>query len=307
MSEHSPRLGQPVQFGIAITRYLLRLAGWLWLLHLTAWILFDLLPSPEFGVAGWAGVDPAVLAATREQLGLHGSWFERYWTSVINLLHGDFGRSLVGGYPVAGVFGQRLLNSFPQWLASLLLLVAVPVPLGMLFCSRKIGFPRKLLLFSAHGLLVPQFLACCAGQALFVLVVAPLMPPDFDDFTRRSFAVISATLAPLAIALIAAANTAESCAQQPFVTTYLAGGAGWWQIRWRLIFNVTIAMKPLLARLALYVILGSVFSEPLFSIKGVGALFWDSLRASDMPTMMAFVLFSGGVTLAISNLESTTR
>lgn len=299
--------GQRIRYGSTVARYFLRLIAWLWLLHLTTWALFDLLPSPEFGIAGWAGIDPAVLAATREKLGLQGSFFERYWTSLINLLHGDFGRSFVGGYPVAGVFAQRLLNSFPQWLASLLLLLAVPVPLAMLFCSRKIGLPRRFLLFSAQGLLIPQFLACCAGQALFVLVVAPSLPPDFDDFTRRSFAVVSATLAPLAIAFIAAANTAASCARQPFVTTYLAAGASWWQIRRQLIINVSIAMKPLLARLALYVILGSIFSEPLFSIKGVGALFWDSLRASDLPTMMAFVLFAGGVTLAVSNLETTTR
>ena len=299
--------GQRISYGVPVARYFLRLIAWLWFLHLATWVLFDLLPSPEFGIAGWAGIDPAVLAATREKLGLHGSWFERYWTSLINLLHGDFGRSFIGGYPVAGVFAQRLLNSFPQWLASLLLLVAVPVPLAMLFCSRKIGLPRKFLYFSAHGLLIPQFLACCAGQALFVLVVAPSLPPDFDDFARRSLAVVSATLAPLAIAFIAAANTAESCARQPFATTYLAAGASWWQIRRQLIINVAIAMKPLLARLALYVILGSIFSEPLFSIKGVGALFWDSLRASDLPTMMAFVLFAGGVTLAVSNLETTTR
>src|SRR5581483_5486979 len=134
--------GQWIRYGGTIARYFLRLIAWLWLLHFTTWALFDLLPSPEFGIAGWAGIDPAVLAATREKLGLHGSFLERYWTSLINLLHGDLGHSLLGGYPVAGVFAQRLLNSFPQWLASLLLLLAAPVPMAMLFCSRKIGLPR---------------------------------------------------------------------------------------------------------------------------------------------------------------------
>jgi peptide/nickel transport system permease protein len=307
MSEPLQSPGRRVHLGTAAVPYLLRLVGWLWLLHLLTFALFDLLPSPEFGIAGWAGIDPAVLAATRERLGLHGSWFAQYWTSLLNLFHGNLGQSLVGGYPVAELFSQRLVNSLPQWFASVMLLIIVPVPVAMLFCSRRVGLPRRILLFSSNGLLIPQFLACCAGQALFVLAIAPVMPLDLDSFTRRSLAVISATLAPLAIGFIAAANTAERCAQQPFVVTYLATGANWWQIRRHLLINVAIAMKPLLARLALYVIMGSIFSEPLFSINGVGALFWNSLRAGDMPTMMAFVLFTGAVTLSLSTLESAKR
>ncbi len=282
--------------------FLGRLLAFYLLLHALVFALFDLLPGAEFLQTGWAGVDPALVASTRERLGLNGSWIERYWSSLTHLVQGNLGRSVAGDYPVAELFANRLQNSVPQWLGALLV-CALAIPLGMVFCTRRIGRPHRAWLFTSHALLIPQFMAAMALFALYISAISPWIPQSLDTVARGCFAVISAALLPAGMLFIAAANSAESSARENFTTSYLAMGMSWAQIRWRLFRNVLIAMRPLIGRVVLAVFTGTLFAELTFSINGVGKLFVDSLRSSDWPTMQAWMLFVGVITLTVSLAE----
>lgn len=295
------RLGLPLR----VLQFFGRLLVFFLLLHLLVFALFDLLPGAEFLQTGWAGVDHALVASTRERLGLSGSWFERYLSSLTHLLRGDFGRSVAGDYPVSELFFSRIWNSLPPWLG-VIVLCALAVPLGMAFCRRHVGLPQRFWLFSSHALLIPQFMAAMFFFALYITAVSPWVPPEFDRSARLLFAVFSAALLPAGMLFIATANSARSCAQEPFVTTYLAMGMSWGQIRLRLLRNVLIALRPLIGRALLAVATGTMFGELTFGINGVSKLFVDSLRNSDWPTMQVWVLFVGAITLTVSLLERRT-
>ncbi len=305
MNQDSPAFEARARLPLRVFHFLGRLLAFFLLLHALVFALFDLLPGAEFLQSGWAGVDHALLASTRERLGLNGSWFERYWTSLTHLAQGNLGRSVAGDYPVAELFANRFHNSVPQWLGAAAI-CALAVPLGMVFCTRRIGLPRRAWLFTSHALLIPQFMAAMAFFALYISAVSPWIPQNWDTFARGGFAVFSAALLPAGMLFIAAANSAESCARENFTTTYLAMGMGWAQIRWRLFRNVLIAMRPLIGRIVLAVFTGTLFAELTFSINGVGKLFVDSLRSSDWPTMQAWMLFVGVITLTVSLAERRT-
>jgi peptide/nickel transport system permease protein len=302
MNESAPEKHACSGLPVRVLLFLGKLVGFFLLLHALVFALFDLLPSAALLQSGWAGVDPVLLASTRERLGLNGGWLERYWDSLNHLLHGDLGRSVAGGYPVWDLFASRLRHSIPQWIGALVML-ALAVPLGMAFCSRRIGPIRRLALFLSHGLLIPQFLAAVALHAVWLLGFSPWLPLGMDVAGRLVFAVVSAALLPAAMLFLGAANSARSCAQEPFVVGYLALGMSWGQIRWRVLRNVLISLRPLLGRVLLGVATGTLFAELTFSIDGVGKLFVDALRSSDFAVMQAWVLFVGAATLAVSLLE----
>ena len=282
--------------------FLGKLIGFFLILHALVFFLFDLLPSAALLQSGWAGVDPALLASTRERLGLSGGWLERYWGSLSHLLQGDLGKSAAGGYPVWELFASRFWTSVPQWVGALLVL-ALAVPLGMTFCSRRLGPVRRLALFLSHGLLIPQFLAAVALHAVWVLGFSPWVPPGLDAAGRLVFAVMSSALLPSTMFFLGAANSARTFAQEPFVLGYLALGMSWGQIRWRVLRNVLASLRPLLGRVLLGVATGTLFAELAFSIGGVGRLFVDALRSSDFAVMQAWVLFVGTATLMLSLFE----
>jgi peptide/nickel transport system permease protein len=302
MSPNAPTFVVRVRHSLRVLLFLGKLLAFFFLLHALVFALFDLLPGAEFLQSGWAGVDPALLASTRERLGLNGSWLERYWSSLTHLLHGDLGRSVTGDYPVFELFASRIWNSVPQWLGAVALCM-LAIPLGMAFCTLRIGLPHRVLLFTSHALLIPQFMAAMALFAFYISAVSPWIPQNLDGVARGCFAVFSAALLPAGMLFIAAANSARSYARETFATTYLAMGMTWTQIRWRLLRNVLIAMRPLIGRVLLAVVTGTLFAELTFSINGVGKLFVDSLKSSDWPTMQAWVLFVGAIILTVSLVE----
>jgi peptide/nickel transport system permease protein len=299
------KLGLPILSNFAhgqkIVRYLARLLIFFLLLHALVFAVFDLIPSAALLRSGWAGADPAVLAETRARMGIDGNAFERYTSSLSHLLRGDFGRSYAGDYPIAGVFWNRLLVSLPIWIGAILLCIA-GVALGVRYCALKLGVAKRSVLFSAHLLLVPQFLAAMIVFAVYV-VVSPHLPAAWDGTVRIVAATISAALLPATMIFIASANSARTVAQAPFVTAYAALGMDWSEIRHRLRRNILVDLQPLIGRALLAIGTGTVFAEATFGISGAGKLFVDGLRNSDWPTIQLWVLFVGTITIAASLTE----
>src|SRR6266567_1378358 len=74
-------------------------------------------------------IDPAALAGLRVQLGLDRPLPVQYATWLGNLLHGDFGLSFASRSPVGGLVGSALLISAILAVSSLVVALAVALPL----------------------------------------------------------------------------------------------------------------------------------------------------------------------------------
>src|ERR1700733_4697031 len=94
-------------------------AYWLICLLLLHWILFflfDILPSAAYAQTGLYSSDPVLIHDVQQRLGLTGTWQSRYWGHLSRLIHGDLGRSVIGGYSVNVLFQNALAHSFPIWI-----------------------------------------------------------------------------------------------------------------------------------------------------------------------------------------------
>ncbi|MCC8067795.1 MAG: ABC transporter permease, partial [Clostridiales bacterium] len=74
----------------------------------------------------------AVLEATREELGLNKPFLVQYWNWLAGCLQGDFGTSYSMHKPVLQLLSSRLLPTLKLAFVSLLIMLIVSVPLGML-------------------------------------------------------------------------------------------------------------------------------------------------------------------------------
>ena len=83
--------------------------------------------DPVYSVAG-ADATEEQLEALREEMGLNGTLFERYFRYIGNLLHGDLGISYVSKQDVMKVYLQRLPNTLK--LASMTMLFATLITLN---------------------------------------------------------------------------------------------------------------------------------------------------------------------------------
>ncbi len=77
------------------------------------------------------------LARFRQNLGLDDPLLVRYGRWVLALLRADFGKSFTDGQPVMNLIGERLPNTLLLAGVSLVLTVAVGVPLGILSATHR--------------------------------------------------------------------------------------------------------------------------------------------------------------------------
>src|SRR3981081_188770 len=109
------------------------------------------------------------IQAVRHKMGLDRSIPEQYLTWLLGIAQGDLGTSLAQNRPVAGLLLDRLPRTLELTLISILLALAVGVPLGVGAALNRGRLPDVLLTLGALGSLsVPVYVS----GTLLVLVFA---------------------------------------------------------------------------------------------------------------------------------------
>ena len=101
---------------------------------------------------------PAALAAVRLRLGLDDPVWLQYWHWLAMLLRGEFGTSMRTGQPVGPMMFVALSRSLLVAVLSIVLMLIVAVPLGIMAALRR-GRASDLLagLVSYLGVSLPEF------------------------------------------------------------------------------------------------------------------------------------------------------
>src|SRR6185437_6979712 len=93
-----------------------------------------------------------------QRLGLDDPFLVRFGRWVGALAHGDLGTSIFTNLPVSQLIGQRVEPTLSLTLCTLVVAIAVAVPLGVV-AAAKAGtwFDRAVMAFSVLGFSVPVF------------------------------------------------------------------------------------------------------------------------------------------------------
>ncbi|WP_227287925.1 ABC transporter permease [Boseongicola sp. H5] len=126
--------------------------------------------------------------AMREQMGLDDPIVEQYVRFLRGAVQGDFGISLISGRPVTDEILRLLPATLELVIVTLLLMIVLGVPLGVLAARYRNGWADTLLrIVSMIGVTMPAFLVAILLQlfAAYYLSDWPLLGRIHQDF--RSF------------------------------------------------------------------------------------------------------------------------
>lgn len=123
--------------------------------------------SPEQFLVQGRTVSPEVLEAIRAQYGLDDPFLVRYWNWLVDVLHGDFGRSLITQQDVSTLVESRLPTTLFLAAYAAILIVLFGVGLGVLAATRSGVFEKVVVFGSNLGFAVPTFFAALLLMALF--------------------------------------------------------------------------------------------------------------------------------------------
>lgn len=275
--------------------------------------------APGGPVESKVAFNPKMTAQAKEKMealyGLDKPLWVQYSHWVRRLVSFDFGNSFVDGEFVTRKIGRAIPVTLLINALSLGLIFAVGIPLGIWGAVKKgTWIDHSLTVVSLAGFSLPTFwLALLAmtffGVELRLLPVSGLVSLDYDYFNWwQKIGDVARHLAlPLLVSSVAGLagisrfmrSNLLQVLKQDYVRTARAKGLSETQVLYR--HAVRNALLPVMTILGLSVpglLGGSVIFESIFSIPGMGRLFYNSVFARDYPVIMGILVLGAGMTLA---------
>lgn len=263
-------------------------------------LLIHLIPGDPVEIMLGENAVPAMKEELRRELRLDRPLSEQYADYLAGLARGDLGISFRSREPVA----REILTRFPATLllaaASMLVALAVSIPLGVLSAMRPRSVVDHLCGFlSMLGLSMPNFWLGPLLILLFSIRLGLFPVGGWGTFSHLVLpaATMGAGMAAILARLIRASLLEEI--RREYVQVAIARGLS----RMDAILRHALrnALIPVLTVLGLQfgaLLAGSVITETIFSWPGIGRLTIQAIDARDYPLVQGCVLFIALFTVA---------
>ncbi|WP_423917811.1 ABC transporter permease [Frigoribacterium sp. 2-23] len=269
-----------------------------------------LLPGDVAQVIAGSDGTPAQVAALRDQLGLDRPVALQYLDWIGGLVRGDLGRSLITGTPVIDELAQKLTVTLPLAGLSLLIGLAIGVPLGVVSALRH----RRAtgVTISVVAQLLAAVPAVWAGMLLIasVAVTLGLLPTQgfpIDGWAEPGRAIRSLVLPAVTIGVIEGAvllRFTRSAALGALGEDYVRAAAAKGMTRTRALVthglpNVMLSVVSVLGIQIAGLLVGAVVIEQLFSLPGVGRMLVADVGRRDLTKVQGELMALTGLVLVL--------
>ncbi|MDY6940901.1 MAG: ABC transporter permease [Cyanobacteriota bacterium] len=252
--------------------------------------------------------NPAITAEVRENLrrslGLDRPIHIRYFKWAIAFIRGDFGYSFVSRVPARELIFGRLPTTLWVVGSAYILAVLVAFPLGVISAIKRYSiFDRIATTFAFFWFSLPTFFT----GLLFIIIFSvqlkwfpfiyqsTLKVTDWSSFVAQ----IKQSIMPVCVlglyqgAMLmrfVRASVLEQFDRQYVRTAYAKGLSEFAVVGRHILRNAMIPVVALVALDIPAVFTGSLVTEQVFRVPGIGALLIESIYRSDTPVIMAITL-----------------
>lgn len=268
-----------------------------WIATIAVTILVHLVPGDPVEVMyGSFQTTEEELDRIRERLGLDQPVIVQYFMYLGRVLQGDLGRSIVGDQPVLDILLTRFPATILLTVASLLVAIAVGMPLGFLAAYRKgTAVDAGAMVLAIVGVSMPHFWLGLLLLFLFSLTLEWL-PVAGGDWRSLILPALTLGLANAAVLARLTRSAMIDIFDQDFVRTAEAKGLPKTLVLYR--HALRSGLVPIVSMLGLqfaYLMGGAIVVENVFAWNGVGRLAIEAVFARDYPVIQGFILFFAAV------------
>lgn len=294
----------PVLFGITVITF--------FVIHL----------SPGKPTRLQAEMSPRMTLEAREKierlLGLDKPMRVQYIEWLKRLAHFDLGKSFTDDRPVWDKIAERLPITVSINILAIFVIFLFAVPIGIISAVKENSiFDRLSTIFVFIGFATPDFwlaliLMSLFGVSLGWLPVSGIKSLDFEqyNFLEKLFDLSRHLLLPIFVSAFGSLagmsrymrTSMLEVLNKDFIRTARAKGLSERTVIYK--HALRNALLPLITIIGLSIpglIGGSVIFESIFSIPGVGKLFFESVMARDYAVIMG-ILFFGAILTLLGNL-----
>ncbi len=266
--------------------------------------MMHLVPGDPAQIMAGERADPQRLEVMRNRLGLNDPLHVQYFRYLTNALRGDLGDSIRNNRPVTTeIFSSRYWVTLQLASMSIVLSVFMGLVAGIVSSVWRYSvFDTAIMLLALFGLSMPNFwlgimLIYWFSVQLFVLPAA-----GWGTFQQAILPVITLGTAGAAVIARMTRSSMLEVINQDYIRTARAKG-----VREAVVINkhaLRNALIPVVTVVGLqfgFFLGGSVLTETVFAINGLGRLMVSAINARDFPVVQGAVLVAS-VSFMVVNL-----
>jgi peptide/nickel transport system permease protein len=289
----------------------------LFLLSLVVFSLQLLLPGDPATILAGEDRSPETIASIRERFGLDQPLPVQYVRWLGNAVQGDLGTSMRFNQPVVALVLSKLPVTFQLATMALVIAILLGVTAGIFAAvHRGTAVDQTLTIVSVFSFSIPNF---WLGILLIMVVSVQwgLLPPSgyvspfIDPWQSFRTMLMPAFVLGSGLAAILMRHTRSAMIEAldtDYVRTAMAKGMPQRRIIMRHALRNALVPVVTLGALEFGQLLGgSILTEYVFSVPGIGKLLVDSVYNRDYPVVQAVVLCSGAIYIALNLLADLAQ
>ena len=260
-------------------------------IFIVTFLILHLLPGdPIQGMLGESG-SLADKVKIRAELGLDQPIYKQMANSFFQIIHGNFGNSILTGVPIKEQIVIAMKNTYILALAALFIAIIFGLSGGIIAAKYKDSLLDKMIVSSSLFFIsIPHFflgplLMLCLSIWLGWLPISGM---------ESSFSIVlpalTLSLGMLAIIIKMTRNCMIEIINSDIVRTARAKGLSEWSITINHIFRLVLI--PLITIIGMQfgsLLSGAIITETLFSWDGLGMLLVNSIQSRDYPITQACI------------------
>lgn len=229
----------------------------------------------------------------KEKLGMNRSTSAQYFSYVKDIIKGDLGKSLVGSKDIKSLLKERVGASTVLAFVAVSFASLIGIFLGVIagnFKSRS--FDSIVRLISLFSLALPIFSLAPILVMIFSIKLNWFPVSEWGSLKHVFLPVITLVIPLSAVITRVTRNKFLEEVSSQWVMVLKAKGLNEWQILLRI---VKICLPTILNVISIQlsvVIAGTMITETIYDIPGVGSLLFDGITARDYPVVQAVILYS---------------
>jgi peptide/nickel transport system permease protein len=283
----------------------------LWIVATGVFLLFFVAaPDPAARFAGKSAT-PETLALVRHRLGLDKPLWQQYWDFIGRLLHGDLGFSFATQTPVNDLIRQALPASLSLILGAAVLWMLAGLVTGVVSATRaRTTLDRVITAGVLVGISMPAFVVGLTLIYIFGVRLrifpqsgyVPLVTNPVMWFEHLVLPWITLAFLQTAIYTRLTRGSLLDVLGEDYVRTARAKGVSERRVIYR--HALRSALTPVLTQFGVDIgvlIGGTLVTESVFGLQGIGQLTVRSLTYGDLPVIMAVVLIAAAF-VVVANL-----
>jgi peptide/nickel transport system permease protein len=267
--------------------------------------------DPVLIVLGGRRISPELIASLRHQFGLDGDPLSQYVAWMGRVLQGDLGQSYKLKQGVSDLILARLPVTFELILFSVILAVAVAIPLGVYQARRRDSFGDYAgSLFALVAVSSPVYFTAILGVLVFAVILGVLPafgrggPDPLDQARHLLLPAVTLALGMVALTSRMTRSAMIEVLSSDFIEAARAKGLPERSIVVK--HGLRNALIPVITVTSLqigFLLVGTVLVESTLGLGGLGSLITDAIQNRDYPVIQASVLL---LTVAFTLLNLVT-